>query len=200
VHHGPAGEGDLARFALAYEPVALAFDHGVEAEVEGGGFGGAQRGDRPLFGRFGAEHEAKVGGVFDGEAHVGVDEFVEARARVGEGRAGLDHGRAHLPKTLFGDAGQQRGLVGEVAVDGRVSDADALGEIAQGQTLDAPLGNERERGVDELAPQIARRRRPRRRRAGVGGSGRPIVGLLRGFGRGARGLGGVGRQGFGCTL
>ena len=89
----------------------------------------------------------------DGPAHIGTAELDHPGLRLGFGyRRQLG---VQVAEALFGDGGQQRGLVGEVPVRGRGADAGAPRSLGQREALRPLLRHQRQRGAGQRPLEVA---------------------------------------------
>ena len=103
----------------------------------------------------GAEQDSEPGGVLDRVDHVGHAEGLERLERVVDAGERLLEGHTQARHLLHRNCPHQGLLVGEVSIDGRVTDPDRPGGLAKGKSVQPLLLNQLQGCVDKGAPQVA---------------------------------------------
>ena len=102
-----------------------------------------------------AEHHPVMRRMRDGELHVGVAHRLEAGPAAAFPFPRLDERQPQRAEALARDRGDQRLLVGEVAVEGRARHAERLADGAQREPLDARPVDRAQRLIDQGAAEVA---------------------------------------------
>lgn len=151
VHQRPERPGHLAGILSRDDPGLLAPGDRVE-QVPERLLAGYRKALLSLQRR--PEHHLIVIGMGDGPPHVGPPElrhpFLRIRHAIGRrGQLGVQ-----VTESLFGDRGQQLGLVGEVPVRRRGADPGAARRLREGEPFRPLLGHQRQRRAGERALEI----------------------------------------------
>ncbi len=155
VHGGPAGEDQRFGIARRCQSARLRLDDCGGERVERRGRRLGHGGLGVWSGELGPEHQLEASGGLEREPNVSEAARLEARPRIGRGRARGDHLLGQHAEALLDQRGEQAAPVLEVVVGGVVADPGLARHLAQAERADPRLVDERQAGLEQHGPEIA---------------------------------------------